>query len=179
MNGLKRELSKKARLLGVTLDSKLTWKPHITRITRKTTSGGSRKFWWGGDLKNKTSKIRMSSPKLRVIFRPKSEIQTFYSPKFRWSPKKKKKKKVFTKIESDFSAEIGNSNVFFAQIQVVSKKKKKKVFTKIETDFSPDSLRLGRWGDASRNGAELFETEADFSAKIVTFRLVGGDASPL
>ena len=45
---------------------------------------------------------------------------------------------VFTKIESDFSAEIGNSNVFFAQIQVVSKKKKKKVFTKIETDFSPD-----------------------------------------
>ena len=55
---------------------------------------------------------------------------------------------VFTKIESDFSAEIGNSIVFFAQIQVVSKKKKKKkkVFTKIETDFSPDSLRLGRWG---------------------------------
>ena len=47
---------------------------------------------------------------------------------------------VFTKIESDFSAEIGNSNVFFAQIQVVSKKKKKKkkkkVFTKIESDFS-------------------------------------------
>ena len=33
---------------------------------------------------------------------------------------------VFTKIESDFSAEIGNSNVFFAQIQVVSKKENKK-----------------------------------------------------
>ena len=46
----------------------------------------------GGDLKHKTSKIRMSSPKLRVIFRPKSEIQTFFSPKFRWSPKRKKKK---------------------------------------------------------------------------------------
>ena len=45
--------------------------------------------------------------------------------------------------------------------------------------FRPDSLRLGWWGgDASRNGAELFEIEADFSAKIVTFRLVGGDASP-
>ena len=44
----------------------------------------------------------MSSPKLRVIFRPKSEIQAFFSPKIRWSPKKKKK--VFTKIESDFSA---------------------------------------------------------------------------
>ena len=76
----------------------------------------------GGGFEAQISKIRMSSPKLRVIFRPKSEIQTFFSPKFRWSPKKKK---VFTKIETDFSAEIGSSNVFFAQIQVVSKKKKK------------------------------------------------------
>ena len=96
----------------------------------------------GGGFEAKTSKIRMSSPKLRVIFRPKSEIQTFFLPKIRWSPKKKKKKKkkkkVFTKIETDFSAEIGNSNVFFAQNQVVSKKKKKKVFTKIETDFSAE-----------------------------------------
>ena len=57
----------------------------------------------GGDFKHKTSKIRMPSPKLRVIFRPKSEIQTFFSPKIRWSPKKKKKK-VFTEIESEFSA---------------------------------------------------------------------------
>ena len=38
MNGTKLELSNKARLLGVTLDSKLTWKPHITRITRKATT---------------------------------------------------------------------------------------------------------------------------------------------
>ena len=99
------------------------------------------------DFSAEIGNSKKSSPKLRVIFRPKSEIQTFFSPKFRWSPKKIKKKKVFTKIE---------------------------------TDFSPNSLRLGRWGggDASRNGAELFETEADFSAKIVTFRLVGGDASP-
>ena len=37
MNGTKLELSKEARLLGVTLDSKLTWKSHITRITRKAT----------------------------------------------------------------------------------------------------------------------------------------------
>ena len=93
---------------------------------------------------------------------------------------------VFTKIESDFSAEIGNSNVLFAQIQVVSKKKKKKKkegFTKIETDF----WEIGKkkkvtfrsvGGDASRNGAELFEAEADFSAKIVTFSLVGGGCIP-
>ena len=37
----------------------------------------------GGGFKAKTSKIRMSSPKLRLIFRPKSEIQTFFSPKIR------------------------------------------------------------------------------------------------
>ena len=49
-----------------------------------------------------SKKKKRSSPKLRVIFRPKSEIQTLFSPKIRWSPKKKKK--VFTKIESDFSA---------------------------------------------------------------------------
>ena len=38
MNGLKLELTKEARLLGFTLDSKLTWKPHITRNTRKVTT---------------------------------------------------------------------------------------------------------------------------------------------
>ena len=57
---------------------------------------------------------------------------------------------VFTKIESDSSAEIGNSNVFFAQNQVVSKKKKKKKkkkkrrsSPKLRVIFRPDSLRLG------------------------------------
>ena len=38
MIGSKVELSKEARLLGVSLDSKLTWKPNITRITRKATT---------------------------------------------------------------------------------------------------------------------------------------------
>ena len=90
----------------------------------------------------------------------------------------KKKKKVFTKIETDFSAEIGNSNVFFAQNQVVSKKKKK-VLTKIETDFSAGFVTFRSvGGDASRSGAELFKIRADFSAQIVTFRLVGGMHPP-
>ena len=77
-------------------------------------------------------------------------------------------------------AEIGISNNFFAQNQVVSKKKKKKkVFTKIESDFSAGFVKFRLvGGDASQNGAELFEIEAVFSAKIVTFRLVGGNASP-
>ena len=42
---------------------------------------------------------------------------------------------VFTKIESDSSAEIRNSKVFSAQNQVISKKK---VFTKIESDSSAE-----------------------------------------
>ena len=109
-------------------------------------SGGSRKFWWGGfeaqNLKNSDVFTKIESDFWAEIGDSKvffAQIQVVSKIK------KKKKKKVFTKIESDFSAEFGNSNVFFAQIQVVSKKKKKKVFTKIETDFSPDSLRLGRW----------------------------------
>ena len=53
--------------------------------------------------------------KFKGFFRPKlGDLQK----------KKKKKKKVFAKIQSDFSAEIQNSNVFSAQNQVISKKKK-------------------------------------------------------
>ena len=56
-----------------------------------------------------------------------------------------KTKKVFTEIETDFSAEIGNSNVFSAQNKVVSKKQKK-VFTEIETDFSAEIGNSNVWG---------------------------------
>ena len=35
INGSKLELSKEARLLGVILDSKLTWKPHIIPLPAK------------------------------------------------------------------------------------------------------------------------------------------------
>ena len=47
----------------------------------------------GGGFEAKTSKIRMSSPKLRLIFRPKPEIQTFFCffrPKSGGLQKKKK-----------------------------------------------------------------------------------------
>ena len=43
---------------------------------------------------------------------------------FDWRGQTLKNLAVFTEIESDFSAEIGNSNDFSAQIQVISKKKK-------------------------------------------------------
>ena len=38
MNGSRLEFSKEAMLLGVTLDSKLTWKARITQTTRKATT---------------------------------------------------------------------------------------------------------------------------------------------
>ena len=58
------------------------------------------------------------SPKLRLIFRPKSKIQRFFSPKIRWSPKKK----VFAEIETDFSAKFENSNVWGGAIFNFSQK---------------------------------------------------------
>ena len=37
INGAKYEVSEEARLLGATLDSKLTWKPHITHVASAPT----------------------------------------------------------------------------------------------------------------------------------------------
>ena len=79
---------------------------------------------------------------------------------------------VFTEIESEFWAEIGNSNDFSAQIQMISKKKKKKVFTKIKSDFSAE---IGNSNDFSaqiqmiskKKKKKVFtEIKSDFSAKI-------------
>ena len=58
--------------------------------SKKKYSWGHRRsqdFWLGGA---KTLKIPLSSPKLRVVFQPKSEIRTIFPPKIRWSPKKKR-----------------------------------------------------------------------------------------
>ena len=151
----------------------------MLHLSHAGTSGGSRKFWWGGfeaqNLKNsdiltkiesdfsaelgnsniffaqiqvvskKKKKKKRSSPKLRVIFRPNSVIQTFFSPKFWWSPKKlkkKKKKRSSPKLRLIFRPKSEIQTFFSPKFRW----SKKKVFTKIETDFSPDSLRLGRWG---------------------------------
>ena len=107
----------------------------------------------------------MSSPKLKVNFRPKSEIQTFFPSKIRWSPKKKKGLQIVNfrcEIESEFSAEIGNSNVFSAQNQVVSKKKK--VFTEIESCFSAEIVGFRLVGGMHP------EMETDFSKWRLIFR---------
>ena len=54
----------------------------------------------GGDFKHKTLSLKFQAQNL-------------------------KNSNVFTEMETNFSAEIGNSNIFSAQIQVVSEKKKK------------------------------------------------------
>ena len=83
------------------------------------------------------------------------EIETFFPPKLRWSPKKKKK--VFTKIETAFSAKIGNSNVFSAQNQVVSKKKKRSS-PKLRLIFRPKSEIHTLFQAASRHILHNFGT---------------------
>ena len=93
---------------------------------------------------------------LRMVFWPKSEIQTIFSPKIRCSPKKKKKqkkKRSSPKLRVIFWPKSEIQTIFSPKIRCSpkKKKKKKKVFTKIETDFS---------------------------AGFVTFRLVGGGCIP-
>ena len=69
------------------------------------------------------------------------KFKAFFRPKL--GDLQKKKKKVFAKIQSDFSAEIRNSNVFSAQNQVISKKKKKRrSLLKVRPVFHPNSLKF-------------------------------------
>ena len=95
-----------------------------------------------GGLQKKNKKKR-SSPKFRVIFRPKSEIQRFFPPKIRWSPKKKqkknKKKRSSPKFRVIFRPKSEIQSFFPPKIRwSPKKKKKKKVFAKIQSDFSAE-----------------------------------------
>ena len=80
-------------------------------------------------------KKKSSSPKSKGFFRPKSQIQTVFPAKNRWSPKKK----VFAGIRRLFLAEITNSNGFSGQKQVISKKK---VFAEIQRLFLAEVTNL-------------------------------------
>ena len=66
----------------------------------------------------------MSSPKLRVIFRPKSEIQALFSPEIRWSPKKKKKKRSSPKLRVIFRPKSEIQAFFSPKIRWSPKKKR-------------------------------------------------------
>ena len=98
----------------------------------------------GGDFKHKTSKIRMSSPKLRAIFRPKSEIQTFFRPKSGGLQKKKKRSSPKLRVIFRPKSEI---QTFFSPKIRWSPRKKKRFSPKLRVIFRPDSLRLGWWGE--------------------------------
>ena len=117
--------------------------------------GGNRGQWQiqkilvGGDFKHKTSKIRMSSQKLRAIFRPKSEIQTIFSPKIRWSPKKKKKKGLHQTRERFFGRNRRFKQFSRPKSGGLQKKKKKKKRSSpksraIFLDFGGDLNESGR-----------------------------------
>ena len=93
-------------------------------IDLESVSDGLSETW--GEMSRKARKFK-------AFFRPKlGDLQ---------KKKKPKKKKVFAKIQSDFSAEIRNSKVFSAQNQVISKKKKK-VFTQGPSRFSPELTQI-------------------------------------
>ena len=106
-------------------------------------SGGSRKFWWGGIWSTKPQKFGCLHQNWEWFFGRNRKFKRFFRPNSGGLQKKKK-------------GLHQNWDWFFAGLVAFRS--------------------VG--GDASRNGAELFETEADFSAKIVTFRLVGGGCIP-
>ena len=93
----------------------------------------------GGDFKHKTAKIRKSSPKLRVIFRPKSEIQTIFSPKIRCSQKKKKKKRSSPKLRVIFRPKSEIQTFFSPKIRCSPTTKKKRSSPKLRVIFRPKS----------------------------------------
>ena len=110
-------------------------------------SGGSRKFWWGG-IWSQNLKNSDVFTKIETDFSAEIGNSNVFSPKIRWSPKKKKKG--LHQNWDWFFGRIRKLKRFFRPksggLQKKKKKKKKKVFAKIETGFRPDSLRLGRWG---------------------------------
>ena len=88
----------------------------VARIWKR---GGFLKEW--ENCKQPWPEFSLFIRKLRRIFRPKSENQTLFQPKNRWSPKKK----VFTEIETEFLAKITNSNTFSPNNRWFPKKNKK------------------------------------------------------
>ena len=135
--------------------------------------------------------------KIETKFLGKQKFQTFFQPKNRWSPKKKKKKrsspklslifrpkseiqtifqpqnrwtpkkKVFTKFESDFSAKFGNSNNFAAQKQVVSKKKRSS--PKLSLIFRPKSHIQTLFHTESRHLLHNFGTQFLLGGAVFNF----------
>ena len=78
----------------------------------------------------------------------------------------KTKKKVFIKIEFDFSAKIENSNVFSAQKQV--SKKKKRSSSKLSLIFPPKSVIQTFFQAASRHILHNFSTHFPLGGRLLS-----------
>ena len=103
--------------------------------------------------------------KFRRNFSKSSEIWRFFPPKVRWSPEKKKKKKVFAKLRLIFRPKSKIQRFFPPKIRWFPKKKNKtKVFTEIETGFSAKFGNSNVWGGGLffYGGGAIF----NFSQKI-------------
>ena len=93
----------------------------ISRKARKFQGFFRRKL---GGLQKKKKKKEKFSPKLRVIFRPNTNIQRFFPPKIRWSPKKKKRSS--PKLRVIFRPNSKIQRFFPPKIRWSPNKKKKK-----------------------------------------------------
>ena len=130
-----------------------------------------------GDLHEK----KRSSPKFRVIFWPKSEIQSFFPPKIRWSPWKKKG------LRQNSEWFFGRNPKFkaFFRPKLGDLQKKKKVFTKIEAAISSNFANSDVWGGAVFEWGGLFSifhrksaSKAQKACDFAYFTRQSGGSSP-
>ena len=139
---------------------KIRWSPKKKKKKKKKKGLRQNSEWFFG-----------RNPKFKRFFRPKlGDLQ--------------KKKKVFAKIQSDFSAEIRNSNVFSAKKK--KKKKKKGLRQNSEWFFSQVSqVQTSEGGLFSNGGGAIFHFSQKIglkSTKYMRFSILhkpmGGGSSP-
>ena len=127
---------------------------------------------------SKKKKKKRSSPTLRLIFRPKSEIQRFFPPKIRWSPEIKKKG--LRQNWDWFFDRNPKFKGFFRPKSGDLQKSKKKVFAKIETDFSTEIQRFFppkiRWSPKKKGLRQNWDW---FFGQIRKFKRLRGGCFPM
>ena len=102
---------------------------------------------------------------LRRNVSERSEIQTFFPPKIRWSSKKKKKRSS-PKFRVIFRPKSKIQTFFPPKIRLSPKKKKEKVFAKFQGDFSPNFASPNVWGGLfSYGGGAIFHRKSASKAQ--------------
>ena len=113
----------------------------INSNRRHVCSGGSIKFWWGGIWSTKPQKFGCLHHNWEWFFGRIRRFKRFFRPNSGGLQKKKKKKKVFTKIETDFSPDslrLGRWGGMHPEMEPN--------YSKQRLIFWPKSLLLGWWG---------------------------------